>query len=62
VWEHVGNPEIYIHTISGTPTPNTMRIVGTIQQQIVVILVDSRSTHNFLDPSIVKRTSISRIF
>jgi 2-polyprenyl-3-methyl-5-hydroxy-6-metoxy-1,4-benzoquinol methylase len=50
VLEHVGNPEMYIHTISGTPTPNTMRIVGTIQQQIVVILVDSRSTHNFFRP------------
>jgi hypothetical protein len=38
-----------------------MRIVGTIQQQRVVIMVDS-GTHNFLDPSVVKRTKISRIF
>ena len=30
--EHGGNPEISVHAISGTPTPNTMRIVGTIQQ------------------------------
>jgi hypothetical protein len=28
--EYVENPEISIHTISRTPTPNTMRIVGTI--------------------------------
>jgi hypothetical protein len=39
-----------------------MRIEGTIQQQRVVILVDSGSTHNFLDPYVVKRTKISRIF
>ena len=39
-----------------------MRIVGTIQQQRVVILVDSGSTHNFLDPYVVKRTRIPRIF
>jgi hypothetical protein len=39
-----------------------MRIVGTIQQQRVVILVDLGSTHNFLNPSVVKRTRISRIF
>jgi hypothetical protein len=54
--EHVGNLEISIHAISGIPTPNTMRIIGTIQQQRVVILVDLGSTHNFLDPSVVKRT------
>ena len=60
--EYVGNLEISIHAISGTPTPNTMRIVGIIQHQRVVILVDSESTHNFLDPSVVKRTRISRIF
>jgi hypothetical protein len=29
--EHAGNSEISIHAISRTPTPNTMRIVGTIQ-------------------------------
>ena len=39
-----------------------MRIVGTIQQQRIVILVDSGSTHNFLDLSVVKRTKISRNF
>jgi hypothetical protein len=37
-------PKISIHAISGSPSLNTMRIVGTIQQQLVVILVDSGST------------------
>ena len=57
--EKVGNPEISIHAILGTPTPNTMRIVGTIQQQRVVILVNSGNTHNVLDP---KKAKIFRIF
>jgi hypothetical protein len=48
-------PEISIHAISGSPSPNTMRLMGMIQRQVVVILVDSRSTHNFSDPSIVKK-------
>jgi hypothetical protein len=55
----VNLPEISLHAISGTPTPHTMRVVGFIRGQMVVILIDSGSTHNFLDPSIVKKTQLS---
>ncbi|XP_062173762.1 uncharacterized protein LOC133879249 [Alnus glutinosa] len=55
----VNLPEISLHTISGTPTPHTMRVVGFIRGQMVVILIDSGSTHNFLDPSIIKKTQLS---
>jgi hypothetical protein len=48
-------PEISIHAISGSLSPNTILIVGIIQQQMVVILVDSGSTHNFLDPATVSK-------
>jgi hypothetical protein len=32
-----------------------MRIVGRVTNQTVVILIDRRSTQNFLDPSIVSK-------
>jgi hypothetical protein len=33
-----------------------MRIVGKVENQRVVILIDSGSTHNLLDSSIMKNT------
>jgi len=56
--ECVETPKISIHAISGSPSPNTMWIVGIIQQQMVVILVDSESTHYFLDPTIVSKACL----
>ena len=44
------NPtEITFYALVGNPTANTMRIKGRIQNHDVVSLIDSRSTHNFLD-------------
>lgn len=39
--------EVSINTISSSPSSNTMRLLGVIGTQSVVILVDSSSTHNF---------------
>lgn len=50
--DHEG-PKISIHAMLGTPKPNTMRLIGQIRGEPVVILVDSSNIHNFLDPSIV---------
>jgi hypothetical protein len=36
-------PEISLHAISGVPTPQTMRISGTIQGGRVILLADSAS-------------------
>ena len=44
------NPaEITLYALVGNPTANTMRIKGRIQNHEVVSLIDSGSTHNFLD-------------
>ena len=41
--------EITLYALVGNPTSNTMRIKGRIQNHDVVSLIDSGSTHNFLD-------------
>ncbi|XP_026420082.1 uncharacterized protein LOC113316065 [Papaver somniferum] len=46
---------ISLHSLLGSPFPNTMRIQGHIKGQIITILIDSGSTHNFLHPTIAKR-------
>ncbi|KAB1203113.1 hypothetical protein CJ030_MR8G008945 [Morella rubra] len=51
--------EISLHALTGSLNPKTMRVVGRVGGQNVVILIDSGSTHNFLDPSIVKRGHLS---
>ena len=37
----------------GSPTPGTMRVKGKVNSVSLVILVDSGSTHNFIDATVV---------
>ncbi|KAJ0093889.1 hypothetical protein Patl1_27117 [Pistacia atlantica] len=48
-------PEISIHALFGSPNPKTMRFLGHICGRVVVILVDTGSTHNFMDPFVIQR-------
>lgn len=43
-------PEISLNAITGTPSSKTMRLIGWIGSTQVVLLMDSGSTHSFLDP------------
>ena len=45
--------EITLYALIGSPSSNTMRVKGRIKNQEVVCLIDSRSTHNFLDASVL---------
>jgi hypothetical protein len=47
-------PEISLNTITGTPNPRTMRIIGVLRNQQVVILIDSGTTHNFVDAKLAE--------
>jgi hypothetical protein len=42
-------PKISLNAITGTSNSKTMRIVGIIRFHRVVVLIDSGSTHNFVD-------------
>lgn len=51
--------EISLHAISGTTAPQAMRVRGTAGRHPVVVLIDSRSTHNFVDPKTAKKAGIA---
>ncbi|MCI02609.1 hypothetical protein A2U01_0023642, partial [Trifolium medium] len=46
--------QLSLHAMSGSPTANTFRILGTIAKKPVTILVDSGSTHNFIQIRVAK--------
>jgi hypothetical protein len=52
-------PEISINAISGSSGSKSMRLVGVLHSQRVSILIDSGSTHNFLDPSLLSKVHLS---
>ncbi|KAA8519441.1 hypothetical protein F0562_013684 [Nyssa sinensis] len=51
--------QISVHALSGSLSYKTMRIKGKVKKNMVTILIDSGSTHNFLDPTMAKRTGAS---
>ena len=53
--EEVG---IILYALSGTPTSGTMRVMGRIMHKSLVILIDSGSTHNFVDTSLFSQLHI----
>jgi hypothetical protein len=53
------SPKISLHAITGSQHPRTIRLIGCIGNQKVVVLIDSGSTHNFLDSSVCKKTNVT---
>ncbi|GJT76464.1 reverse transcriptase [Tanacetum coccineum] len=43
------NPHISLNALFGIPTFNTMRIKGNVKKHLLHLLMDTSSTHNFLD-------------
>ncbi|KAL4181370.1 hypothetical protein AMTRI_Chr12g270830 [Amborella trichopoda] len=52
-------PEIYLNAIYGAKAPQTMRVQGSLGQQRLNFLIDSSSTHNFLNNAIAQKMSLN---
>ncbi|KHN28867.1 Transposon Ty3-G Gag-Pol polyprotein, partial [Glycine soja] len=47
-------PHISLHAMAGVPATDTFYLYGTINKTRVTILIDSGSTHNFIQPRVAK--------
>lgn len=52
--EEPSEPIISLHALAGSNSYQTMRVREYISWEPVIILIDSDSTHNFLDPMVAK--------
>ena len=50
--------EISMHAYSSTFAPRTLRVDGLVRKHCVHILIDSGSTHNFLEETLVRRLGL----
>lgn len=53
-------PYISVNALTGLKTFHTMRIIGFVRGKPIHILVESGSTHNFLDLAIAKKLGCQR--
>lgn len=57
-----GSPKVTLHAINGEPDSNamqTMKLTGKFKKRTIHILVDSGSTHNFLDIKVAKNMGLT---
>jgi hypothetical protein len=51
-------PKISLAAITGIAQPQTLKLRGHIKKENVTILVDTRSTHNFININVAKRLNL----
>ncbi|XP_026459249.1 uncharacterized protein LOC113359896 [Papaver somniferum] len=52
------NMEISLHALTGTMSVDTIRIPGLLKHRVVTVLVDTGSTHSFIDSALVNQLSV----
>ncbi|KAF7144954.1 hypothetical protein RHSIM_Rhsim04G0143300 [Rhododendron simsii] len=50
--------QISLNALTGSISDRTLRVRGNVKKKVIIILIDSGSTHNFLNPEVVKRANI----
>ncbi|XP_020251114.1 uncharacterized protein LOC109828557, partial [Asparagus officinalis] len=54
-----GSPSISVQALNGITASHTIRVVGYYKNQAINILIDSGSTHNFINTKLVKKLGIT---
>jgi hypothetical protein len=49
---------ISLHALARSPAPKTMRLVGKLEGQGVIILIDMGITHSFIDPNVARKLKL----
>ncbi|CAM8975241.1 unnamed protein product [Rhodiola kirilowii] len=58
--EHIDEvPNISFHALQGHPQPSTLRLGGGLQGRRVTVLIDTGSTHNFLQARVAKHANLT---
>jgi hypothetical protein len=50
---------ISLHALAGSSAPRTMRLIGKVGSQEVIVLIDTGSTHSFVDPNVARKAYLS---
>ena len=53
--EEEGDSEISLHALQGLVNNKTIKVEGKVRNHRLMVLIDSGSTHNFLDEKITKK-------
>ena len=53
--------ELSLHAMSGAKAPSTMRLMAWIGKHEVTLLVDSGSSHNFINANITKKSGLQGV-
>lgn len=57
IGEDQGEPQIPLNVVLGQSIADTIKLLGKAKGKEIIILLDSGSTHSFLDPHTTKRLS-----
>jgi hypothetical protein len=49
---------ISLHAIAGVPSPKTMRLVGKIRTCSIIVLINTGSTHSFIDVNMARKAKL----
>ncbi|RZR83909.1 hypothetical protein BHM03_00010631 [Ensete ventricosum] len=56
--EDLQSVDCMVHGLAGYANPQTMKIRGFLKQKLVTVLIDTKSTNNFMDSKVVARSML----